>query len=220
LAPGQKARFTFENPLFVSNPVFPTNTQYDFPELPGAKKEIENILQFSGEYTLLEGAKATKQEVMNDLRKCDVAYFATHGIANEKRPMDSSFLVLSGNTNPFLTAQDVVDMRDSTFSEKKLSFPEMVILSACQTGLGKSMEAGVAGLARSFMMAGANHIIMSLWNVDDDATAYLMNRFVYYLRVPGLHIPTEPLRLAALDTRQKFKDPSQWASFSVFGIDY
>ncbi len=219
LAPGQLAWFTFEKPLFVCNPAYPTNTSYDFPELPGAKKEIENILPWSGNYKLLEGAAATKEEVMKGLRNCDVAYFATHGIASEKRPMDSSFVVLSGNTDPFLTAQDVVNMRDSTASGK-LSFPEMVILSACQTGLGKSMEAGVAGLARSFMMAGANHIIMSLWNVDDNATAYMMNRFVYYLRVPGLHIPTEPLRLAALDTREKFKDPSQWASFSVFGIDY
>jgi len=219
IQPGHKYAFTFEHPLFVCNPKFPTNTQYEFPELPGAKKEIQNILPLLANYTLLEGENANRSEVMKQLRSCDVAYFATHGIASESRPMDSSFLVLSGNSRPFLTAQDVVNMRDS-LNEGNLKFPEMVILSACQTGLGKSMEAGVAGLARSFLLAGANHVMMSLWNVDDDATAYLMNRFVYYLSIPGLHIPTEPLRLAALDTRSKYKDPSQWASFAAFGIDY
>ena len=87
-------------------------------------------------------------------------------------------------------------------------------------GIGQIDEAGIAGLARSFLMAGANHVMMSLWNVDDDATAYLMNRFVYYLTVPGLYLPAEPLRLATLDTREKFGSPSKWASFSVFGMVY
>ena len=99
-------------------------------------------------------------------------------------------------------------------------FPEMVILSACQTGLGKSMEAGVAGLARSFLLAGSNHVIMSLWNVDDEATAYLMSRFILYLQRRNRFTPAEPLRLAILDTKKKFPHPSQWASFSLFGIDY
>jgi len=96
----------------------------------------------------------------------------------------------------------------------------MVILSACQTGLGKSMEAGVAGLARSFLLAGSNHIIMSLWNVDDEATAYLMNRFLYYLKESSRFMPAKPLRRAVLDTKKKYPKPSQWASFSLFGIDY
>jgi CHAT domain-containing protein len=98
--------------------------------------------------------------------------------------------------------------------------PEMVILSACQTGLGKSMEAGTAGLARSFLLGGSTHVIMSLWNVDDAATAYLMSRFVHHLQTPHRFMPAEPLRLAILDTQLKFKNPAQWASFSLFGIDY
>ena len=99
-------------------------------------------------------------------------------------------------------------------------FPEMVILSACQTGLGKSMEAGVVGLARSFLLSGSNHVIMSLWNVDDEATAYLMNRFLFHLGEKTRFMPAEPLRRALLDTRKKYPKPSQWASFSLFGIDY
>jgi len=214
------ASFTFSNTLFVCNPDFPVNTDYIFPPLPGAKKEIENSLAYSEKYILLEGKNATRQNVMDNIRNCDVAYFATHGISDDKDPLDNNFLVLAGDKDPFLTSRNILSMRDSTFTEES-KFPELVILSACQTGLGKSMEAGIfGGLARSFLIAGANQVIMSLWNVDDEATAYLMNRFVYYLQQPNLFVPSEPLRLAELDTRKKFPDPSQWASFSVYGVNY
>jgi len=78
----------------------------------------------------------------------------------------------------------------------------------------------VAGLARSFMLEGSNHVIMRLWNVDDEATAYLMNRFLFHLQKPTRFMPAEPLRLALLDTKKKYPKPSQWAGFSLFGIDY
>ena len=206
--------FSFDNPLFISNPAYPSNTKFEFPDLPGAKREIDSAIKYVKHYILLEGKKATKNSVLKDLDKSDVAYFATHGIADAEKPMEKSFLVLSG-ADPFLTAKDIME-----YSRKNKSFPEMVILSACQTGLGKSMEAGVAGLARSFLLAGSNHVIMSLWNVDDNATAYLMSRFMFHLQEKHQFIPSEPLRLAILDTKKIYPKPSQWASFSLFGIDY
>jgi CHAT domain-containing protein len=212
--------FTLDNPLFICNPSYPTNTEYIFPDLPGAKKEITGSIPFAKTYTLLEGKYATKVNVLNSIRHCDVVYFATHGVSAEKNPLDNNFLVLGGNEDPFLTSRNIMALRDSTFSSDD-KFPQLVILSACQTGLGKSMEAGItAGLARSFLISGASQVIMSLWNVDDEATAYLMNRFIYHLQNNNLFSPSEPLRLAQLDTRKKFKNPAQWASFSVFGVNY
>jgi len=207
-------RFTLSFPLFINNPDYPSDTEFSFPDLPGAKKEIQNAMKYADEYVLLEGKNARKDSVMKWMDKADLVYFATHGVADAEQPMEKSFLVLAGE-DPFLTAKNIMDSRKNF---KK--FPEMVILSACQTGLGRSMEAGVAGLARSFLLAGSNHIIMSLWNVDDEATAFLMGRFIHYLQYPSLFMPAEPLRRAALDTRKKFPKPSQWASFSLFGIDY
>ncbi len=213
-----KRPFIFNNPLFISNPVYPVGTEFVYPDLPGAKKEIDTAIKYAGTYKLLEGNKAVKDSVIRYMKTADVVYFATHGIADEDKPMEKSFLVLSGK-DPFLTAQNIMALRtDSNYL--KNNFPAMVILSACQTGLGKSMEAGVAGLARSFLLGGSDHVIMSLWNVDDNATAYLMNRFVHHLKDPHYFMPSEPLRLAMLDTREKFSKPSQWASFSLFGIDY
>lgn len=209
-----KTSFTINKPLFISNPAYPDNTDFKFPDLPGAKKEIESATSYTNNYILLEGKKATKDSVYKYLDKADLAYFATHGIADAEKPMEKSFVVLSGD-DPFLTARNIMDYRT-----KDKKFPEMVILSACQTGLGKSMEAGVAGLARSFLLGGSNHVIMSLWNVDDNATAYLMSRFMFHLQNKHRFTPAEPLRLAMLDTKRKFPKPSQWASFALFGIDY
>lgn len=213
--------FSIDDALLVSNPAYPKNTDYEFPDLPGADKEINIAKNYAKEYKLLKGKDAIKDSVIYYLRQSDVAYFATHGIADSINPMEKSFLVLSG-TDPFLTAKDIMDLRviDTTRNTYIPDFPEMVILSACQTGLGRSMEAGVAGLARSFLLAGSNHVIMSLWNVDDEATAYLMNRFIFHLLKQQPFTPSQPLRLAMLDARKKFPSPAQWASFALFGIDY
>ena len=213
-----RKKFVMENALFISNPAYPANTDFIFPDLPGAKKEIANAKMYAKDFKLFEGRAAIKDSVFKYIRRADIAYFATHGIADEKEPMEKSFLVLSGN-DPFLTAKNIMELRKPDSHYYK-GFPEMIILSACQTGLGKAMEAGVAGLARSFLLAGSNHVIMSLWNVDDEATAYLMNRFIYHLQQPNRFMPSEPLRLAILDTKKKFSDPAQWASFALFGINY
>jgi CHAT domain-containing protein len=211
--------YTLENPLFIANPKYPSDGQYVYPDLPGAEKEVAASLPFAKNYKILKGAEAVKDSVIRYIRGCDLAYFATHGMSAQENPLDNNFLVLSGQ-DPYLTSRNIVQLRDST-GRGVQNFPDMVILSACQTGLGRSMESGItAGLSRSFLIAGANQVIMSLWSVDDEATAYLMSRFIYHLRQPHEFSPAEPLRLAELDTRAKWKDPHKWASFSVQGVIY
>lgn len=212
-------RFDFGRTLFVCNPEFPVQSDFIFPALPGTRKEIDSTLRYVKDYLLFEGKDATKQHVLENILNCNVAYFATHGMSSEINPMDNNFLVLCGEKDPYLTARDIFALRNN-IKGGKAYFPELVVLSACQTGLGKSMEAGIyGGMARSFLIAGANQVIMSLWSVDDEATAYLMNRFVFHLQSPHLFVPAEPLRLAMLDTREKFPDPAYWAGFSVYGVN-
>jgi CHAT domain-containing protein len=193
----------FSNPLFISNPEYPVNTEYFFPDLPGAEKEINNALPYANRYTLLKGKQVIKDTVLKYLNGSDLAYFATHGVADIKDPMAKSYLVLSG-ADPFFTSMEIQDLRlDSNYHA-----PEMIILSACQTGLGKAMEAGLAGsLARSFILSGSSFVIESLWNVDDNATAFLMNRFMFYCSEKTQHFPAGALRLAILDTKSKFPSP-------------
>ena len=211
-----KSNFPFRYPLFVCNPTYPVNEKYYFPDLPGAEKEIDYVVNYCKKYTLLNDTFASKENVLRSLSDHDVLYFATHGISSEEKPMENSFLVLS-DPLPYLTAKEIMELRNESYQ----SFPKLVILSACQTGLGKYLEAGIVGIARSFLIVGANHVIMSLWNVDDEATAYLMSRFAYYLNTKEeLHFftPSEQLRLAILDTMKKYKNPAYWASFTSFGV--
>ena len=209
-------KMNLENALFVSNPAYPTNGKYYFPDLPGAAKEIDSALQYSRRYTLLKGKAAVKDSVLKYLNGADVAYYATHGMSSSIDADDNTFLVLSGS-DPYLTSLEIKDLR----FKKGFKTADLVILSACQTGLGAPMEAGMMGsLSRAFLLAGSNHVIMSLWNVDDKATAFLMGRFIHHLGQPHAFTPAAPLRLAILETRAKFPELTKWASFSLFGVNY
>ncbi|RYY64587.1 MAG: CHAT domain-containing protein [Chitinophagaceae bacterium] len=212
----KEARLPFERPLFVCNPMYPDDASIHFPNLPGAEREIDSALRYASSYRLLKGASATKPAVLKAMSGSDVVYFATHGMADEVQPMERSYLVLSGK-DPYLTSREIQNLRyDSTYQA-----PALVILSACQTGLGRSMEGGIAGsLARSFLISGSLHVVQSLWNVDDDATAYLMSRLLYYLNEGARFLPAGALRLAMLDTRRRYPSPAYWASFCTIGADY
>ena len=168
-------------------------------------------------------------------------YFATHGISDSVNPMDQSFLALRGG---HLYGRDIKRLR-STFYREFVN--PVVVMSACQTGLGKVFEGGVFGLARAWHYAGAWQVVMSLWNVNDQATQALMTRFMRYavgsthhrrswaghgLSGPLFSAWGERMRLvsmrqqgvefelraASLATRKDYKDPALWAGFVHYGL--
>jgi CHAT domain-containing protein len=112
--------------------------------------------------------------------------------------------------NGFLDLQDIYN----------LNLPvDMVVLSACETALGKEIRGeGLVGLTRGFMYAGASRVVASLWNVDDVATAELMRRFYKAILREGLP-PASALRKAQVEmARQKrWSDPYYWAAFTIEG---
>ena len=97
---------------------------------------------------------------------------------------------------------------------------DLVVLSACQTALGKLAETeGIIGLSRSFLMAGARTVVVSLWSVDDEATRLLMEYF-YKALFEGKTVP-EALRAAQLELKGQadYKNPYYWAGFVVVGAE-
>lgn len=176
--------------------------EWIFPRLPGAAREAMAIAQRFGT-TALIGSDATIEEVSPKMATAEYIHIAAHGFSSAHDPIDGSFLALSDGR---LTARDIQSME---FMKSPL-----VVLSACQTGLGGRLEAGIIGLARAFLFAGSSSVLASLWNVDDEATSWIMVRFVENLESQP---PAEALRLAQQAARQKWPDPNIWAAFVVFG---
>src|SRR4029077_7941258 len=97
---------------------------------------------------------------------------------------------------------------------------DLVVLSACQTGLGKEIKGeGLVGLTRGFMYAGAPRVVASLWKVDDKATAELMRRFYSGMLGPAALRPAAALRSAQVDLwkTRGWENPYYWAAFTLQG---
>ncbi|MBL8194050.1 MAG: CHAT domain-containing protein, partial [Blastocatellia bacterium] len=112
--------------------------------------------------------------------------------------------------NGFLQLQEIYNLKFSA---------NLVVLSACQTALGKEVKGeGLVGLTRGFMYAGAKQIIASLWKVDDRATAELMKYF-YQNLLKNNQSPSNALREAQLQMMKqpRWKSPYYWAAFVLQG---
>jgi CHAT domain-containing protein len=213
-------KYSWDNALFVANPKYPKDATWDFPDLPGTVKEVTQITNFlpKESYSILTGKEATKSAIKKDICNYDLLYFATHGISNAETPLDNSFLVVAEDKKDtsFYTMKEIMNQRNTCLLKANL-----VVLSACQTGLGKAHEGGIIGISRAFQIAGANHVVMSLWSINDAETAKLMVLFFNELLNENTLQPHEALRLAILKYKNKFNsDPKYWASFSIFGIPY
>lgn len=144
-----------------------------------------------------------------------IVHFATHGLLNSEHP-ELSGMVLSlvdqqgRPQDGFLQLQDIYN----------LNLPaDLVVLSACETGLGKEIRGeGLVGLTRGFMYAGAGRVIASLWKVDDVATAELMKRLYHDMLTDGLR-PAAALRQSQVEMwkQQRWESPYYWAAFVIQG---
>jgi CHAT domain-containing protein/tetratricopeptide (TPR) repeat protein len=142
-------------------------------------------------------------------------HFATHGYLDTERPSLSALVLsqIDEKNQPedgFLRVNDIYNSRLSA---------ELVVLSACQTGLGQEVRGeGLMGLTRAFLYAGAPRVIVSLWNVNDRATAELMTNLYRSMLREGKR-PAAALRQAQLEMRKQkqWESPYYWAAFVEHG---
>lgn len=215
----RKVRKKYQDPIVVGNPV-----GSGFQALPGAEQEaqlVANIMQ-TDRLFLKKHAKMTILEgyLRENHQTVDYIHLATHGVADAVNPVDQSYLVFSDG---LWSARQISQLRkpNSSISDKVnedmplLVQKPLVVMSACQTALGKDFPAGTIGLARAWHWAGASNVLMSLWSVDDDATRDLMEDFSKNI-AKGMPVD-KALQSAMQITRGKYPDPSYWASFSIYG---
>jgi len=186
--------------------------------LPWSRREAEAILSLvpPGEgLRALDFAASRSLVLSGRLGPYRIIHFATHGLLNAEHP-DLSGLVLSrfddrGRPQEgFLRVQEVPALGLRA---------DLVVLSACRTALGKEVAGeGLLGLTQAFFQAGAGRVVVSLWNVNDAASAELMSRFYQAMlrqRLP----PSAALRSAqlAMLRQPRWQAPYYWAGFSLQG---
>jgi tetratricopeptide (TPR) repeat protein len=184
------------------------------PRLPYTRLEAEQILAVASGGTNLravdfEASRATA--LGGELRKYRYIHFATHGYIDTEKP-GLSAIVLSLVDERGRAQDGLLKTRDIY----NLHLPaELVVLSACQTGLGKEIKGeGLVGLTRGFMYAGAARIIVSLWSVSDRGTADLMWR-LYRGMIKDGRRPAAALRAAQVEMwkQKRWQSPYYWAAF-------
>jgi CHAT domain-containing protein len=136
-----------------------------------------------------------------------------------EHPMIRSGLILAGAQQAWSTGKAPENREDGILtayeiSQMNLSNTELVVLSACETGLGDiEGNEGVYGLQRAFKIAGAKYLLMSLWKVNDQSTHELMTDFYQQWLEKGLSIPAA-FRTAQSNMQKKYPDaPYHWAGF-------
>jgi CHAT domain-containing protein len=188
------------------------------PRLPGTRKEAEQILALARtapsrpafDFT---ASRATVTDV--ELGQYRYVHFATHGFLDSQYPELSGVLLSMFDERG--RPQDGF-LRAHEFYNLKLS-ADLVVLSACQTGLGKEIRGeGLVGLTRGIMYAGAPRVVVSLWDVSDAGTAELMTRFYRGMLKEGKR-PAEALQAAQVSMLgdERFAAPYFWAAFTLQG---
>lgn len=211
-------------------------------DLPGTKKEINELTALfkqygwnTSNYMDVEAAEQTVKEINSP----KVFHIATHGFFTEKEDRNPQNSRLQENTmsdNPLLNTGLMLKGAGDLLAKTRYNYnvepgiltayeamnlnldkTDLVVLSACETGLGEVHGGeGVFGLQRSFLVAGAKTLIMSLFKVSDEATQKLMVSFY------EKWLETGDKRQAFIDAkkeiRNEYKDPIYWGAFVMIGL--
>jgi CHAT domain-containing protein len=179
-------------------------------ELPFAEREVGSLSWNYPNMTALTRDKATKSWVAEHIAEFGIIHLATHGEFDPVNPLFSA-LKLAGNKKDAdgdLEASEIFDLKINA---------DLIVLSACQTGLGKVTSGDeVQGLNQAFLYAGTHALISSLWRVSDISTAMLMKQFY---REYQTRPKAESLRRAMLHVKNRFPHPGYWGAFTLSG-DY
>ena len=195
-----------------------TTLRLVIPRLPFTRQEANQLMALAPKGSSFSAIdfQASRATVLDPaLSQYRYVHIATHGLLDTERPGLSAlvFSMVDAQGRPqngFLRANDIYNLKLPA---------ELVVLSACQTGLGKDIKGeGLVGLTRGFMYAGAARVVVSLWNVNDKATADLMTKFYEKMLKRGER-PAAALRAAQVEMwkQRQWQSPYYWAAFTLQG---
>ena len=188
------------------------------PRLLASREEARNIASLAEQNKSI--VKTDFDANLNSIQTADlknfrILHFATHGLLNTANP-ELSGLVFSLYDEAGKPQDGFLDLND--IYNLKLS-SEMVVLSACQTALGKDVRGeGLIGISRGFLYAGSKRVVASLWKVDDSATAEFMKLFYRNHLKRGMPA-SRALRAAKIEMKNipRYRSPYYWSAFTILG---
>jgi CHAT domain-containing protein len=171
--------------------------------IPAVEKEARAVAKHLPGVEVLSDEQATSDALRSASSGSSILHLACHGLFRADNPMFSSLKLHDG----WLTAADVMRL-DLTGA--------LVTLSACESGRNEVFAGDEPiGLTRAFLGVGASTVVVSLWLVQDEATAFLMDK--YYERLCSNVRPAEALRGAQLALKDEYSHPYYWAPFILVG---
>jgi len=187
--------------------------------LPGSEREIQAIQNTGSHNALLQGTAASETALQalshsGELARFPFLHFATHGLAWPQLPELSALVLSQNDENPgedgYLRLPEILDLKLKA---------ELVTLSACETGLGKVFSGeGVVGLTQAFMAAGAQRVIVSLWQVNDESTSQLMQAlYALPLQNPVGDLNQIKRDFIAGKAGETYQAPYYWSPFVLYG---
>lgn len=180
-------------------------------DLPSAEQEARRLNRLLPGSSLLLGAAATRQALMDGAVRARTLHIASHAVFDARQPLESRLILAPATAT---SSADGGALRVGDIYGLKLT-ADLVTLSACETGLGQITDGGeVIGITRGFLYAGASTVVASLWQVADEATATLMERF--YANLARMN-KRDALRAAQLELARRSAQPYFWASFYLSG---
>lgn len=225
----RKQRSGLEPFLGFANPRF---DQQRFPKLqalPASEHELERIQSLYPHHLILNRRQATESAFVNRIGEYEIVHLATHAMS-DKQSSNLSTIVMAEESHAAaavaqrkkaegvtldgaLQAQEIYNLKPER--------TRLIILSSCRSGLGdEKRNMALGGLAQSFLVAGVPAVVASLWDVDDDSAAGLMEKFHFAHRTKKLAFG-QALRQAQLSFLQtssiKKRHPFFWATFIVTG---
>jgi len=197
----------------------PVTFENQLDKLPETEIEVQTISQLFAEKniptSIFTYQKANEHIFKSDsLKMYRYLHLATHGIVNEIHPeLSEIFLAYADSIEDgHLYAGEIYNLDINA---------DLVVLSACQTGLGKiSKGEGVIGLSRALLYAGASNLMVSLWSVSDHSTSMLMTNFYWYILRQSENsyaLSAQQAKLNLITTQRKFAAPYYWAAFILIG---
>ncbi len=211
----QKSKMTvlaFGDPVYAAKDAPADARGLKLEPLPGTRAEVEAVAKlFGNAATVRLGKDASESNARRELVQANYVHVACHGVLDPHDALGSG-LALSADdqNNGLLQAWEII--------EKVKLNADLVVLSACQTGLGETTKhEGVVGLTRALQYAGAKSIVVSLWSVSDDSTAALMTAFYTELKRGTSKDVALQRAMAAVRKNPKWSHPFYWAPFTLVG---